>query len=61
MAGKACEQAGHLLFLGSAAFHANPSSGREAITVLNWSNLDEGYMGILNCCSLALPLCFTEG
>lgn len=28
--------------------------------MLNWSNLDEDYMGILNCCTLGLPLCFSK-
>lgn len=60
MAGKAWEQAGHPPFLGSGVSHANPSSGREGITVLNWSNLDEDYMGILNCCTLGLPFCFSK-
>lgn len=60
MAGQACEQAGYPGLLGSAVSHTNPSSGREAITLLNWSNLDEDYMGILNCCTSALPSCFAK-
>lgn len=52
------EQAGYSPFLGSAATHSNPSSEKEVTAMLYWSNLDQNCMGILNCCTSALPLCF---
>lgn len=55
-----CESAGYSPLLGSAATHSSPSSERGATAMSYWSNLDENCMGILNCCTSALPLCFAK-
>lgn len=52
------EQAGYSPFLGSAATHSNHSAERQATATLYWSNLDKNCMGILNCCTSVVPLCF---
>lgn len=56
----ACEQERYPPLLGSAVSHTNLSSGREAIAVLNCSNLGDDYIGILNWCILSLHLCFAK-